>query len=292
MMAEWLRRVIRSVAVLTGGVVAAGSAGAATPIDSVSASPDVGIVLSGALFHDEDVAIDDLLGGVAPENLGALPAAGAIDAYHLASDGNRFFSFDTTVELPGGVIAGPADVVSYDGVGYGVRFDGAAQGIPAGVAVDAFTFDSDVLFLVSFDTTVELAGSVFHDEDVARFTGGGGFIHVFDGSNEGVPAGLDVDAVHFLLENGHLALSFDTSGSVGGVDFDDEDVLEFDPVTRSWELVYDGSALHAGWVDGDLEAVHMVPEPATRLQLAAGALFLAAARVCRTHRTRRETRRQ
>ncbi|MBI4518389.1 MAG: hypothetical protein HY699_21520 [Deltaproteobacteria bacterium] len=45
--------------------------------------------------------------------------------------------------------------------------------------------------------------------------------------------------------NGHLLLSFDTGGTAGGVDFDKEDVLEFDGAT--WEMAYDGGAEHTEW---------------------------------------------
>jgi cysteine-rich repeat protein len=70
-----------------------------------------------------------------------------------------------------------------------------------------------------------------------------------------VSGGLDLDAVHYTDLDGHLYLSFDGSGNVGGVDFDDEDVLEYDPGGGVWALLYDGSARHSGWPPADLDAL-------------------------------------
>ena len=63
-------------------------------------------------------------------------------------------------------------------------------------------------------------------EDIVRFNGAT-FSMFVDASAAGVPAGVDLDAFEYLDSNGHLLLSFDTSGSAGGVAFDKEDVLEW-----------------------------------------------------------------
>ncbi len=64
-----------------------------------------------------------------------------------------------------------------------------------------------------------------------------------------------------------LGLSLDASGSVGGVDFDDEDVLRFDPGGPSWTLAYDGSAEDASLAPVDTVAL---PEPGQLWMLASG----------------------
>ncbi len=53
-------------------------------------------------------------------------------------------------------------------------------------------------------------------------------------------------------------MSFDGSGRVGNVSFDDEDVLEYDGQT--WRLAYDGSERFEGWKPGDLDALYVVVE--------------------------------
>ena len=243
---------------------------------AVTVSPDVTADLSGTTLADEDAGDDDLAGTVTPVALGALPAATDLNAYHLEVSGtDQLISFDTTVSLPGGVTAGPSDVVTYDGVLYGVIFDGLVEGVPPGVVIDAVGRESGGELLLSFDTTVDLGGGlIVDDEDVVSWDGIG-FSSVFDGSAEGVAAELDVDAIHRIDGTGNLGMSFDLSGVVGGVGFDDEDVLEYDVGGGTWSMSYDGSAEHAGWVESDLDAVYL-PEPGAVVCLAAGLSLIAA----------------
>jgi hypothetical protein len=107
-----------------------------------------------------------------------------------------------------------------------------------------------------------------------------------DGSAHGVPVGADLDGADFLDANGHLALSFDVSGSVGGVSFDDEDVLDFDPVADAWSERYDGSVRHAALAAADVDAV-FAPEPAAAALGAAVAATLSGLARARAHRHRR-----
>jgi hypothetical protein len=75
----------------------------------------------------------------------------------------------------------------------------------------------------------------------------------------GVDEALDLDGAHWSPGDLHLLVSFGGSGTLDGVAFDDEDILELTP-SRTWSLFYDASAHHGGWpVGADLEAV-MVPE--------------------------------
>ena len=107
--------------------------------------------------------------------------------------------------------------------------------------------------MLSFDTAVAFAGFTAEDEDLVRVSDSS-FSLFFDGSAAGVAPGLDLDAAE-RLSNGHLLLSFDGSGSLGGVSFDDEDVLEHDPDAGTWELAYNGSAERTLVGGANLDAV-------------------------------------
>jgi hypothetical protein len=82
---------------------------------------------------------------------------------------------------------------------------------------------------------------------------------VFDGSAQGIAVNLDLDGAD-RLDDGRLLLSFDGSGSAGGVFFSDEDVLFFDPAAGSYAMAYDGSAQHAAWAASDLDALDAPPD--------------------------------
>jgi hypothetical protein len=248
---------------------------AVTPIDTVALSSDITIELDGVTFDDEDVADDDLAGTTLVVPIGSIPSKTGLNAYHEdPSNGDQLLSFDTTVELPGAVVVEPGDVARYDGANYSVEFDASAEGISSGVATDAVSETAGGDLILSFDTTVDLGGLTVDDEDLVSFDGAT-FALVFDGSANGVATGLDLDAVHRIGSNAHLIISFDTSGTVGGVDFDDEDLLEFTPGSGIWELAYDGSALHTEWPHADLQAVVTVPEPEQIILLISGTGFLA-----------------
>lgn len=229
------------------------AARAATPLQSVRISTDVTAVLGAQTVDDEKVASDDLAGGVTPVSIGPIPSWVDLDGYQLPPNGNQLLSFDTTLTLPGEITARPADVVRYDGTVYTVEFDAAAHGVPLGADVDAIAIAPNGDLLLSFDVAVVLSGITLDDEDVARFDGVG-FTSFFDGGSAGIDYRLDLDALDVLC-NGHLLVSFDISGVVGGVGFDDEDLLEYDPGAGTWELAYDGSAEHAGWAVADLDAL-------------------------------------
>ncbi|MCP4908971.1 MAG: PEP-CTERM sorting domain-containing protein [bacterium] len=234
----------------------------------VSASPDITIDLgTSVITTDEDVALDNQLGIVLLENLGALPDASNVIALGVDLNGDRLIAFETTTALAGGVVARPGDVVRYDtGATYSIEFDASAEGVPAGVKTDSVSL-SPVGLLLSFDTTVDLGGGlVVADEDLVDWNGSS-FALAFDGSAEGVDPALDVDAAQDL-GSGHLLLSFDTTGQIAGLVFDDEDVVRFDGA--NWSLEFDASAADPDWAAADLDAV-MVPEPSMGGLLLAGA---------------------
>jgi len=80
---------------------------------------------------------------------------------------------------------------------------------------------------------------------------------LFEGSAEGLDPSLDIDAGQ-ELGGGVFLMSFDTTGAIAGLVFDDGDVVRFDGT--NWTLEVDGSAVDSDWAAADLDVV-MVPEP-------------------------------
>jgi hypothetical protein len=266
-------RIRRGVVVLLALGLAMCLAVASAAQEPLSVSPDVSTELGIATLADEDVAADDQLGTIAPSSLGSLPDGADVTAYHLFANGDQLVSFDTTVALPGPLYVRRADVVRYDGAAYTLEFDAASAGVPDGAVVDAVA-ELDGMLLLSFDTSVAVGNmmQVFVDDEDLVSWDGADFTLFLDGSvDAGVPDSLDLDGIHAVDQGNQLLVSFDGSGSVGGVPFADEDVLRFDFVESTWTLVYDGSALHGvSWDGADVDAVSTVPEPAQAILLAAG----------------------
>ncbi|MCP5040572.1 MAG: hypothetical protein GY944_06040 [bacterium] len=252
----------------------------AQTLDTVSLSPDITVDLDeagGGTFADEDVAIDDLAGVVVAEDLGTLPEATEVTAYELLGSGNRLFCVATTVELSTTLYAQQGDVVRYDGSVYTLEFDASANGVPNAAQCDAVTVDSSGDLWISFDITVALPDGVggeitADDEDAVRVDGASAFT-LTDATLFGVPGELDLDGMH-LLANGDSVGSFDTSGEIDSVFFDDEDVMMLDVSSLTWSLLVDASAQDADWEPADAVAVS-VPEPGLVAQLCLGVASLA-----------------
>lgn len=244
----------------------------ALPAFAEEISTDITVDLGGTLAADEDV-VEDIAGVATKIDVGTLPAAADVIGYSILPGGDVLFSIDIAASLPGGVDVTPRDVVRWNGSLYEIYFEGADHSIPAGAQIDAIGFIEGDL-LLSFDVTVALDGITADDEDLVQLasTVPDDWVLYFDGSAEGVPAGADLDGADLIDSNGHLALSFDISGTVGGVSFDDEDVLEFTPGPDTWTKRYDGSTAHAALAAADVDAV-FAPEPAAA---ALGAVAVAA----------------
>lgn len=251
----------------------------------VSASPDVSIALvPGALdpVADQDVAVDNGLGIVLEESLGgSLQVNPGLDLRAYADEGGarRLFALDTAVALLG-VVPAAGDLVRFEAGTYSIAFDASLEGVPEGVTIDAVTRGTDGELLLSFDSFVDLGTFTAADEDLVRFAATSGFSLFFDGSAQGVPTTLDLDAAS-VGETGALFVSFDAGGVIAGVGFSDEDVLEFDPVTASWagalafDASNDASGLADAWQLADLDAVQ-IPEPGFASGLAGTVIALLA----------------
>jgi hypothetical protein len=269
--------------------------------NAVIFSPDISShygTSDALLVEDDDAAHDDGAGTVTiPSHLAAIfaamPASAEVASFELSSSApvGWLLAVDTTCALPGlpaGSPAEPRDLVRFESssAAFSVFFDGSLNSVPDGIAIDAVATNTNDQLLLSFDTTVSLPGvGSVDDEDLVGFASGS-YTMEFDGSAHGVSTELDLDAAHRLKGGNQLLLSFDGSGSVGGVAFDDEDVVAFDTAALTYAMSFDGSVSDPDdWPAADLVAL---PEPDSTTLLLCGAAALVGARFRRM--TCRESR--
>lgn len=129
-----------------------------------------------------------------------VPASAGTDAVSLAP-GGLLLSFDTTVSLPGGVVAADEDLVVWDGADFTLAFDGSTEGVDASLDVDGAQALGGGAYLLSFDTTGNVGGATFADEDVVRFDGAAFSLELDMTSLAPAWAAADLDAV-FVPEPG------------------------------------------------------------------------------------------
>jgi hypothetical protein len=144
-------------------------------------------------------------------------------------------SSDITAVL-GSVTASDEDVAEDDLAG-SVSLVGPT-GLPFAADLVAYHLEPNGDQLFALDVGATLTGPLTVERrDVVRWNGAS-FSLELDGSAEGIPSGVGIDAV--ARDGGDLLLSFDVTTSLDGATFADEDVASFDGDTFS--LFFDGSA--------------------------------------------------
>lgn len=188
---------------------------------------------SGSLVADHQALV-----GAQLLSIEGVDGTADLDALIRVSEGETWFSLDTTVSLPGNLLAMPGDLVSYAGASYSTVFDASESGIPDGVNLDAAAanYGGSGAMALSFDTTVSVNGLVADDEDLLLWDGSA-FTQVIDLSETGVVEGLDLDSAHYDAALDLLIVSFDGSGTLAGLNFNDEDLVAWSVGGSAWSAV-------------------------------------------------------
>ena len=267
-------------AALTFGTAALLAAGSATAQSQFAT--DISLELDGMLTTPRDVVTNEGGGAFSALLAGSLPEGASLAGYHVDANGDVLYVSRIAIELPGSVLARRQDVVRNAAGVETIELDGLAAGIPETVGIDCLSANGSGDLLLSFDRTVEVGGITFGDEDLAQRSGAVWSLF-FDGSGAGIPEDLNTDGCHYSGSTNSLFLSFGLSGSLGGVSFDDEDVVEYGLSSTTWSLAFDASAADPALAVADVIAV---PEPSLGLGLVTGLAALGV--LARRRRTRRD----
>ncbi|MEO8486949.1 MAG: hypothetical protein ABI585_11500 [Betaproteobacteria bacterium] len=229
---------------------------AATPLRELRYSSDITVSIGSPALTvgPADIIRDFLAGPFTAPDIGSIPEGAQLVAYHRTGSGGQLLVFDTVVTL-GGALFGPRDVVHYDGATHTLYFDGAAQGIPDGVRITGIALTDSGQLLLAFDTTVALSGNTYAPIDIARWNGSA-FVPYFAGGNAGIGPGLLLQDFHLIEGTSQLLMTFDTSGTVGGVTFDRSDVVEYTPGSPGiWQRAFRATSRSSAWSAADLTAL-------------------------------------
>jgi hypothetical protein len=210
-----------------------------------------------------------------------------IDAVHVLDNGNIVLSTGGNATL-GGLGFGDDDLVEFnpsgapvDGLGAGTArliFDGGTLFSNGDEDINAaFVLDNGNIIL-STDGNATLGGLTFGDGDLVEYDPNTDTSTLFfDGEGAGnlFSGDEDIDAVH-VLDNGNIVLSTTGDATLGGLSFGDEDLVEYDPVTDTATLFFDGQGTGGMFASStltseqeDVDAVSLVEkDDAERLTLA------------------------
>jgi uncharacterized protein YjiK len=189
---------------------------------------------------------------------------------------NPFFVSFTSSASVGGVSFADEDIMRFDGMSWGLFFDGSDVGVSSPDLFGFAVVDSDTL-LMSFSAAMTIGNLSITPQDVVRFDAtslgnvtAGTFSIYLDGSDVGLDSNADsIDALSLLTTSGGLpTILISTTGNptVPGLSgLADEDLLAFAPTalggatSGTWSLFFDGSDVGlADTSSEDLDAADIV----------------------------------
>ena len=215
-------------------------AGAGPTANTIILTTESSATLGGLDFTDKDLAEYNSFADSASLFFdgNALGLANDIDAVHVLANGNIVMSAINSVTL-GGVTAENEDLIEYDPVNDTATlfFDGSALMSSGSTDISAVYVLPDSNLLLTNEYAVTLGGLSFDNNDIISYnpTNDTASI-VLDGDAVGLSAWIN--AVH-VLENGNIVLSIDGNGSLGGLNFEEGDLVEYDLANDVATLYFD-----------------------------------------------------
>ena len=147
------------------------------------------------------------------------------------------------------------DVVELDPTsGASFFFEGSDVGLDR--SVNALHVLDDGRLVLSVGDAAEVAGVDVETGDLVVYDPASGTAALFFEGDSHFSNSEDIDAVH-VLSNGTLILSTGGSATLGGVSFQDEDLVQYVPASGSATLLLDGSSVG---LDEDVRGVHALED--------------------------------
>ncbi|MEM7411296.1 MAG: LamG-like jellyroll fold domain-containing protein [Myxococcota bacterium] len=163
-------------------------------------------------------------------------------------------STDGSAELSG-VAFRDRDVVESDPVnGTSLFFEG--DDVDLDESVNAFHVLEDGRLVLSAEDDSEVEGIDIEPHDLVAYDPGSGVATLFFEGDDHFTGNEDIDAVH-VLSNGWLILSTGGDATLGGLSFEDNDLVQYDPVSRIATLLLEGDAIG---LDEDVRGLHALED--------------------------------
>jgi hypothetical protein len=189
-----------------------------------------------------------------------VPTAVTANMDGLSVEGSIYYvSFAEDVTIAGTTYQ-DEDILAFDSATgtWSTYFDGTARGLTASNQdIDDFDVVGGIIYFSTLgNTNPPGVGGTADDADVYSWNGTS-FARVLDVSAEGVPTAVTANVDGLSVAGGVYYLSFAQDVTIGGVIYQDEDILRFTPGatpgTGTWSVYFDGTGqgLTAGGQDID-----------------------------------------
>ena len=245
------------VLLIAAGLTTAPTASAdSLPVLALQYSADTGanIVGAGQYAARQDYVNDDLVGTRTRVQIPGVPERANLADFQIDANGDVLFALDIGLTL-GGTYFDAADVIKYSVGTFSKAFDAAVAGVPKGVHCDGVArLDANGSLLLSFDRTFTANGFTVRPADVMKVSGGAFAGKMLDAQALGLPASLNIVAIDAMGTHTDLLVAFDTAGTIGGVSFARNDLLQVHLPSGVWTKRYALSSFSDRWgvahVDG------------------------------------------
>ncbi|KTD57407.1 beta strand repeat-containing protein [Legionella shakespearei] len=160
-----------------------------------------------------------------------------ITGIHVLENGNVLFVLGALATLPGSTVAHPNDIISWNGQQFSISFDGSANGLPDGSAIESiFVFPSTSInsgnILMTVDSDASLPGTgVVDNQDIIMFNP---LTHTYQMVLDGSTLGIQDIGAQLTIET---SLSADISTQINGHFGDLTDALA-DRVSDTMEVLH------------------------------------------------------
>ncbi len=159
-----------------------------------------------------------------------------IDAVHYLANGNIVISTTSGATI-GGITIENGDMAEYNPVTDSATLFFDEDWFSGDANINAVYVRSDGLIILSTNNDEILGGLSFEDEDLVLYNPVTDTASLYLNGDNVFNEEEDIDAVH-VLSTGNIVLSTLEGATIGGLTFEDGDLVEYDPVTGSAQLFF------------------------------------------------------
>ncbi len=229
----------------------------------LSDNNNAGNLLGGIEFTDGDVvtySIDDDQAALFFAESSITPSAD-VDAFHLFPDGSFLLSTLFNGRTLGGLTFNDGDLVRYDPLTDVAEIFFISEALfGASSDISAVSIDRQGRILLSTREDNTLGGVSYLDGDLLAYDPDTGLAEIvlsesmiFDDGDG------DINSIHALADGSYLLSFTSTTEEISGLQFNDGDVVRYDPASDSATLVFSETLYTDGSTSHEIDAVYLPP---------------------------------
>ncbi|MEA2031895.1 MAG: prepilin-type N-terminal cleavage/methylation domain-containing protein [candidate division Zixibacteria bacterium] len=215
--------------------------------------------IGGLSFGDEDIVVYDPAADTASlffDGSAIFAGSEIIDAVHVLPDNHSVISTSSSASI-GGLTFDEDDLIEYNpSTGTATIYLDGATVFSLGENIDAVHILSNGHIIMSTANSATIGPLSFNDYDLVEYNPVAGTATLYFDGGTVLSGASNIDAV-YVRDNGNIILSTDAaSESIGSLTFNDEDLVEYNPITGN-AIMYFDSDIPFGTESEDINGVYI-----------------------------------